>query len=93
MEIGEVLTTIGFANLQSQTGSLLALIEPVEGVFFDFVFLGIALSTGTLAGCLLVLAAALIISRPNYASPELRLARIAPREYAVLFAALKRTNL
>jgi len=32
--IGEVLTTIGFANLQSQTGSLLALIEPVEGLLF-----------------------------------------------------------
>lgn len=60
--IGGVLTTIGFANLQSQTGSLLALIEPVAGVFFDLVFLGVALSTGTLAGCILVLFAAVIVT-------------------------------
>lgn len=60
--IGGVLMTIGFANLRSQTGSLLALIEPVAGVFFDLVFLGVALSAGTLAGCFLVLTAALIAS-------------------------------
>jgi hypothetical protein len=30
---------------------------------------------------------------PSCVSPELRLARIAPREYAALFASLKRTNL
>lgn len=60
--IGGVLTTIGYANLQSQTGSLLALIEPVAGVFFDLVFLGVALSAGTLAGCVLVLTAAVIVS-------------------------------
>jgi drug/metabolite transporter (DMT)-like permease len=95
--VGGVLTTIGFANLRSQTGSLLALIEPVAGVFFDRVFLGVTLSTGTLAGCLLVLAAAVIVSPPNCASPELCLARIAPRPNCasgvrVLFAALKRTD-
>ncbi|MDY9925465.1 hypothetical protein [Methanosarcina sp.] len=97
-----VLTTIGFASLQSQTGSLLALIEPVAGVFFDLIFLGVALSTGTLTGCLLVLAAAVITSRPNCASPELRLARIAPRPncasgvrgpFRYAAASLKRTNL
>lgn len=60
--IGGVLTTIGFANLKSQTGSLLALIEPVAGVFFDFAVLGVALSAGSLAGCMLVLTAALIVS-------------------------------
>ncbi len=60
--IGGVLTTIGYANLQSQTGSLLALIEPVAGVFFDLAFLGVALSGSTLAGCILVLAAAVIVS-------------------------------
>jgi hypothetical protein len=32
------------------------------------------------------------LNRPNCASPELRLARIVPREYAVLFAALKRSE-
>lgn len=66
--IGGMLTTIGYANLQSQTGSLLALIEPVAGVFFDLVFLGVALSAGTLAGCILVLAAAVIVSYNG--SPE-----------------------
>lgn len=66
--IGGVLTTIGYANLQSQTGSLLALIEPVAGVFFDLVFLGVTLSAGTLAGCVLVLFAAVIVSYPSSAS-------------------------
>lgn len=64
--IGGVLTTIGYANLQSQTGSLLALIEPVAGVFFDLVFLGVSLSAGTLAGCILVLAAAVIVSYSGF---------------------------
>jgi len=60
--IGGILNTIGFANLQSQTGSLLALIEPVAGVFFDLVFLGVTLSTGTLAGCFLILGSSVIVS-------------------------------
>ena len=60
--LGGILTTIGFANLESQTGSLLALIEPVAGVFFDVVVLGISLSSTTLFGCLLVLIASLIVS-------------------------------
>ncbi|AKB25209.1 integral membrane protein [Methanosarcina sp. MTP4] len=60
--LGGILTTIGFANLESQTGSLLALIEPVAGVFFDVVILGISLSSTTLSGCLLVLIASLIVS-------------------------------
>jgi drug/metabolite transporter (DMT)-like permease len=64
--VGGILTTIGFANLESQTGSLLALIEPVAGVFFDLAFLGVALSTGPLAGCFLVLTAAVIVSRPSF---------------------------
>jgi drug/metabolite transporter (DMT)-like permease len=84
--IGGILTTIGYANLQSQTGSLLALIEPVAGVFFDLVFLGVALSAGTLAGCVLVLAAALIVSYPSCAT------RIAIREPAVLFTRFSRSR-
>lgn len=67
--IGGVLTTIGFANLQSQTGSLFALIEPVAGVFFDLAFLGVALSAGTLAGCILVLTAAVIVSYNGFSKP------------------------
>lgn len=68
--LGGILTTIGFANLESQTGSLLALIEPVAGVFFDLAVLGIALSTSTLAGCFLVLAAAMIVSLKDASKPE-----------------------
>ena len=70
--IGGILTTIGFANLKSQTGSLLALIEPVAGVFFDFAVLGVALSAGTIAGCLLVLAAAVIVSVNDSSKPSVK---------------------
>jgi drug/metabolite transporter (DMT)-like permease len=70
--IGGILTTIGFANLKSQTGSLLALIEPVAGVFFDLAFLGVALSTGAIAGCFLVLAAAVIVSYGCSSKPAVK---------------------
>lgn len=70
--IGGILTTIGFANLKSQTGSLLALIEPVAGVFFDITLLGVALQAGTLAGCFLVLAAAVLVSLSDTANPSLK---------------------
>lgn len=59
---GEIFTILGLANLTAQTGSLLALIEPVSGVFLDIVVLGIALSSETLAGCALIMGSALIIS-------------------------------
>jgi drug/metabolite transporter (DMT)-like permease len=70
--IGGILTTIGFANLKSQTGSLLALVEPVSGVFFDFAVLGVKLSAGTIAGCLLVLAAAVIVSFNDTSKPSVK---------------------
>ncbi|MDD2340680.1 MAG: EamA family transporter [Methanosarcina sp.] len=60
--LGEIFTVLGLANLKAQTGSLLALIEPVSGVFFDIAVLGIALSSETLAGCALILASAAFIS-------------------------------
>jgi drug/metabolite transporter (DMT)-like permease len=59
---GEIFTVLGLANLKAQTGSLLALIEPVSGVFFDIAILGITLSSKTLAGCALIMGSALIIS-------------------------------
>lgn len=59
---GEIFTILGLANLKAQTGSLLALIEPVSGVFFDIAVLGISLSSETLAGCALIMSSALIIS-------------------------------
>jgi len=60
---GEIFTVLGLANLKAQTGSLLALVEPVSGVFFDIAVLGIALSRETLAGCALIMVSALFISR------------------------------
>lgn len=59
---GEIFTILGLANLKAQTGSLLALIEPVSGVFIDIAVLGIALSSETLAGCALIIGSAVIIS-------------------------------
>ena len=59
---GEIFTVLGLANLKAQTGSLLSLIEPVSGVFFDIAVLGIALSSETLAGCALIMGSAVIIS-------------------------------
>ncbi len=59
---GEIFTVLGLANLKAQTGSLLALVEPVSGVFFDIAVLGIALTRETLAGCVLIMVSALFIS-------------------------------
>lgn len=60
--IGGILTTIGFANLKSQTGSLLSLIQLVAGVFFDLAVLKVNLPAGTIEGCILVLIESIIIS-------------------------------
>lgn len=70
--IGGILTTIGFANLKSQTGSLLALIEPVAGVFFDLTVLGVTLQAGTIAGCVLILFAAAIVSYNGFAKSSIK---------------------
>jgi drug/metabolite transporter (DMT)-like permease len=59
---GEIFTVFGLANLNAQAGSLLALIEPVSGVFFDIAVLGIALSPQTLTGCALIMISAAVIS-------------------------------
>ncbi|HIH74360.1 MAG TPA: DMT family transporter [Methanosarcina sp.] len=59
---GEIFTVLGLANLKAQTGSLLSLIEPVSGVFFDIAVLGIALSSETIAGCVLIMGSAAVIS-------------------------------
>ncbi|MDQ1252925.1 MAG: hypothetical protein QG646_2067 [Euryarchaeota archaeon] len=60
--IGGILTTIGFANLKSQTGSLLSLIQLVAGVFFDLAVLKVTLPADAIEGCILVLIASVIIS-------------------------------
>jgi drug/metabolite transporter (DMT)-like permease len=70
--IGGVLNTIGFANLKSQTGSLLSLIEPIAGVFFDLAVLGVTLPAGAISGCLLVLVAAVIVSFNDSSKPSVK---------------------
>jgi drug/metabolite transporter (DMT)-like permease len=70
--IGGVLNTIGFANLKSQTGSLLSLIEPIAGVFFDLAVLGVTLPAGAISGCLLVLIAAVIVSFNDSSKPSVK---------------------
>jgi hypothetical protein len=69
--IGGILTTIGFANLKSQTGSLLSLIQLVAGVFFDLTMLGVTLPAGTIEGCFLVLIASVIVSLNGSSKPAL----------------------
>ena len=60
--LGEIFMVIGLSRLEARTGSLLALIEPVSGVFFDVAVLGVALSSETLAGCALIMGSAALIS-------------------------------
>ncbi|MDD4498376.1 MAG: EamA family transporter [Methanosarcinaceae archaeon] len=60
--LGEIFMVIGLSRLEARTGSLLALIEPVSGVFFDVTVLGVALSSETLADCALIMGSAALIS-------------------------------
>lgn len=78
--LGEIFTIIGFANLETQTGSLLALIEPVSGVFFDIAVLGIALSSNTLIGCILIIASASLVSLKDSEKTENRSQEALPLE-------------
>jgi drug/metabolite transporter (DMT)-like permease len=71
--IGGILTTIGFANLKSQTGSLLSLIQLIAGVFFDLTVLGVTLPAGTIEGCLLVLVASVIVSLSDSPKTSIKL--------------------
>jgi drug/metabolite transporter (DMT)-like permease len=63
---GEIFTILGLVNLKGQTGNLISLIEPVSGVFFDLVVLGVTLSSETLAGCALIMGSAVIISIKDF---------------------------
>jgi len=60
--MGAFLTTIGFSQVEAQTGSLLSLIEPVSGVLFDITFLAVQLGTNVFLGCVLVLVSAFMVS-------------------------------
>ena len=53
----------GISGVRAQTGSILALVEPVSGIFFDCTLLKNPLYASTLLGCVLILTAAYYISR------------------------------
>ncbi|AKB25543.1 integral membrane protein [Methanosarcina sp. MTP4] len=63
--LGEILYTEGLSGIEAQVGSILALIEPVSGIFFDYTLLGVPFCLNTCLGCMLILAAGLLVSLEN----------------------------
>lgn len=53
----------GISEIRAQTGSILALVEPVSGIFFDVIVLKNPLYISTFLGCSFILTAAYIVSR------------------------------
>lgn len=53
----------GISGIRAQTGSILALVEPVSGIFFDILVLKNPLYMSTLLGCSFILTAAYIVSK------------------------------
>jgi drug/metabolite transporter (DMT)-like permease len=53
----------GVSGIRAQTGSILALVEPVSGIFFDSTLLNNPLYISTLLGCVFILTAAYLVSR------------------------------
>lgn len=58
-----ILYLKGISGIKAQTGSILALLEPVSGIFFDTAVLKSPLYTSTFLGCVLILTAAYLVSR------------------------------
>jgi drug/metabolite transporter (DMT)-like permease len=58
-----ILYLRGISGIRAQTGSILALLEPVSGIFFDTAVLKSPLYISTFLGCVLILAAAYLVSR------------------------------
>lgn len=58
-----ILYLKGISGIRAQTGSILALLEPVSGIFFDTVILKSPLYISTFLGCVLILTAAYLVSR------------------------------
>jgi drug/metabolite transporter (DMT)-like permease len=52
----------GISGIRAQTGSILALVEPVSGIFFDVTVLRNSLCVSTFLGCSFILTAAYIMS-------------------------------
>ena len=55
----------GISRINAQTGSILALLEPVSGIFFDVAILKNPVYISTLLGCCLIITAAYIVSRKD----------------------------
>lgn len=55
----------GISGITAQTGSILALVEPVSGIFFDVTILKNPLYISTFMGCSLILTAAYIVSKKD----------------------------
>ncbi len=56
----------GISGIDAQTGSILALLEPVSGIFFDITILKNPMYISTLLGCCLIITAAYIVSIRNW---------------------------
>ena len=61
--LAAILYLKGISGIKAQTGSILALIEPVSGIFFDTAVLKSPLYISTFLGCALILTAAYLVSR------------------------------
>lgn len=53
--LAALLYVSGIAQIKAQTGSILALIEPVSGIFFDFTVIHTPIHANTLIGCVFIL--------------------------------------
>lgn len=53
----------GISGIRAQTGSILALVEPVSGIFFDVTLLKNPLYISTFLGCVFILTAAYTVSK------------------------------
>ncbi|AKB78327.1 integral membrane protein [Methanosarcina horonobensis HB-1 = JCM 15518] len=66
-----ILYLRGISGIKAQTGSILALLEPVSGIFFDTVVLKNPIYISTFLGCVLILSAAYLVSKKGRESRNL----------------------
>ncbi|WP_269849612.1 DMT family transporter [Methanosarcina horonobensis] len=60
--IGSILYFTGLEHVKAQNASVISLLEPVSAIFFAYLILNDPVSTGTLIGCVLILASSLLMS-------------------------------
>ncbi|WP_164997757.1 DMT family transporter [Methanolobus psychrotolerans] len=58
--LAALLYVSGIAQIEAQKGSILALIEPVSGIFFDYTILHTPLIANTIIGCVFILLGAYV---------------------------------